>query len=195
VSANKNATNWLEPFEQYLLESGLAPATIASYMTDVKLFYHALQKPVTACDVTRFDVLSYKQQLLDQRTAVATINKKVNSLQAFNQFLNVKGARKEVFISLRKDKIKVAAGSEDEVEVLTEAETNRLLAYLEQTGHRLRNRLIIHLLLYTGLRVSELCAVKLADVDRLGATIRVIGKGGTYREVPLRPGVVDLIQQ
>jgi site-specific recombinase XerD len=37
--------------------------------------------------------------------------------------------------------------------------------------------------------------VKQADVDRLGATIRIIGKGGTYREVPLRPGVVDLIQQ
>lgn len=49
-----------------------------------------------------------------------------------------------------------------------------------------RNRMIILLVLYTGLRVSELCGIKVKNVDFLTAHLKVFGKGGKVREVPLK---------
>lgn len=58
----------------------------------------------------------------------------------------------------------------------------------------LRNKLIIYLLLYTGVRVSELVNIKLADVDVLTSSLTVIGKGGKQRQIGLRSDVLQLIQ-
>jgi len=48
-----------------------------------------------------------------------------------------------------------------------------------------RNRAILWLLLDTGLQVSELCGVRIADVDRAGGTVTVCGKRGRPRTFPL----------
>ena len=53
------------------------------------------------------------------------------------------------------------------------------------TGLTARNRAILWLLLDTGLQVSELCGLHLADVDRTGATVTVRGKKGHLRALPL----------
>jgi site-specific recombinase XerD len=59
----------------------------------------------------------------------------------------------------------------------------------EQGGHNagmtLRNRAILWLMLDTGLQVSELCGLRLADVDRTSGTVTVHGKRGHTRTVPL----------
>ncbi len=52
-------------------------------------------------------------------------------------------------------------------------------------GMTARNRAILWLLLDTGLQVSELCGLRLADVDRASGTVTVRGKGGQIRTVPL----------
>jgi integrase/recombinase XerC len=48
----------------------------------------------------------------------------------------------------------------------------------------LRDRLIVELLYATGIRVGELCAVDIDDVDRERRLVRVLGKGGKQRVVP-----------
>lgn len=58
----------------------------------------------------------------------------------------------------------------------TDARTARALA--------LRDRLVLELLYASGVRVSELCGLDLADVDRERRVIRVLGKGRTERSVP-----------
>jgi site-specific recombinase XerD len=65
-------------------------------------------------DIKRFYVASYKNHLMDNKYVVATINKKINSLQAFNLFLIERKLTTEQVVTLRKDRIKVAAGSEGE---------------------------------------------------------------------------------
>ncbi|WP_433947729.1 tyrosine-type recombinase/integrase [Brevibacillus agri] len=98
-------------------------------------------------------------------------------------------------VTLRKDRIKVAAGSEGEVEVFSEQEVSQLLFFTQDESKvSLRNRLIVWLLLYTGVRVSELCGIQLRDFDYLTNILRVTGKGGKYREIPLRSDLVDLIK-
>src|SRR5438067_7341976 len=51
-----------------------------------------------------------------------------------------------------------------------------------------RNRAILWLLLDTGLQVSELCRLRLADVDRAGGTVTVRGKRGRSRTLSLSAG-------
>ena len=52
-------------------------------------------------------------------------------------------------------------------------------------GMAARNRAILWLLLDTGLQVSELCGLRLTDVDRAGGTVTVRGKKGHLRTFPL----------
>ncbi|WP_411502724.1 tyrosine-type recombinase/integrase [Brevibacillus centrosporus] len=188
----------IQQFEQYLVENGIASKTIESYVGDVKGFCVFLEgmgveQPT---DLKRFYVSSYKSHLMENKYAVATINKKINSLQAFNLFLIDRKLTTEQVVTLRKDRIKVAAGSEGEVEVFSEQEVNQLLFFVQDRSKvSLRNHLIVWLLLYTGVRVSELCGIQLNDLDYLTNTLRVTGKGGKYREIPLRPDLVDLIKE
>ena len=188
----------IQQFEQYLVENGIAPKTIESYVGDVKAFaaYLAGMGVENPADLKRFYIASYKNHLNESKYAVATINKKINSLQAYNLFLIERQLATELVVTLKKDRIKVAAGSEGEVEVFTEQEVNQLLFFVQDEKRvSLRNRLIVWLLLYTGVRVSELCGIQLSDIDYLTNTLRVTGKGGKYREIPLRSDLVDLIKE
>ncbi len=73
--------------------------------------------------------------------------------------------------------------------VVTEAQVNLILEKAEQlatpdTPSTHRDWVILELLYATGIRVSELCSIRLSDVDREGNTLRVIGKGNKERTVP-----------
>lgn len=55
--------------------------------------------------------------------------------------------------------------------------------------------MIVYLLLYTGIRVSELVSIQLKDIDVLTSTLKVVGKGGKHREIGLREDVLQLVQR
>jgi len=166
----------ISQFEQYLVENGIAPKTIESYVGDVKGFaeYLAGMGVDDPADLKRFYVAIYKNHLIEAKYKVATINKKINSLQAFNLFLIKRKLATDQVVTLKRDRIKVAAGSEGEVEVFSEQEVSQLLFFVQDRSRvSLRNQLIVHLLLYTGVRVSELCGIQLGDIDYLTSTLRV----------------------
>ena len=69
---------------------------------------------------------------------------------------------------------------------LSEAEVAALIAVV--VGHDAlarRDRAILEVLYGTGLRISELVGLSLGDLDLAGGTLRVLGKGGKERVVPL----------
>jgi integrase/recombinase XerD len=186
-----------EDFKMSLIEDGKSPKTIESYVGDIKAFKEFLESKGVEFNGTlqRFYVVSYKNFLVDSNYEVATINKRINSIHALNRYLVVTGAMKEIVVENSKDRVKLAYGSERHAEVLTDKQVERILFYIQNDEKvSKRNRMIILLLLYTGLRVSELCDIKVKNIDFLTAQLKVFGKGGKVREVPLKSEVVDAIK-
>ncbi|RKQ12142.1 tyrosine-type recombinase/integrase [Ureibacillus endophyticus] len=183
--------NILESFQQWLLEDGKAVATIESYMNDIRKFNDYLVEK--DCDpevlLSRFYFTSYMKHL--EGMAVSTRNKKVNSLKVYNDYLFKSRLVDDIFISIKRDKVKVAHGSEAEVSILNDQQVEQFLFHLEKETQR--NKLIGYLLLYTGIRVSELVNIKITDVDQLTSHLTVKGKG-KFREIPLRKDVLEAIQ-
>ncbi|MBB6176025.1 site-specific recombinase XerD [Anoxybacillus tengchongensis] len=187
----------IEKFERWLFAEGKAPKTIESYVNDVKGFQSYLQEKLKDMPVlSRFSFVKYKEHLMKEGYAVSTINKKINSLKVYNDFLRTEGIVNESFIQLKRDRIKIADGSEETVDALTEEQVEKLLFYVEDRRKvTLRNKLIVYLLLYTGVRVSELVGIQIADIDFLTSSLKVTGKGGKRREIGLRQDVLYLIRQ
>lgn len=185
-------------FEEALVADGKAAKTLESYVGDIRAFLQWVETKGNSFtgNLKRFHITSYRNYLVQEGYEINTINKKINSLQCFNQFLIDRGYLKEQVVDLKKDKVKVAAGSERDVEVFTDTEIEKLLFYIQSEEVLSRDRLIILLLLYTGIRVSELVNIKLKDVDVLAMNLTVAwGKGGKRREVPLKGEVIESIKE
>ncbi|MGV3265856.1 tyrosine-type recombinase/integrase [Cytobacillus pseudoceanisediminis] len=187
----------VQEFKRWLTEEGRASKTIESYVGDVNGFnIYLKEKAVEELQpLSRFSFVRYKQQLLEKQFAIATINKKINSLKVYNDFLLKNGYVEDNYIQLKKDQVKIASGSEHVVTALSEEEVEKLLFFLEDSKKvSQRNKLIAYLLLYTGVRVTELVSIKLTEIDVLAATLTVRGKGGKIREISLRQDVLQLIK-
>ncbi|WP_035284491.1 MULTISPECIES: tyrosine-type recombinase/integrase [unclassified Clostridium] len=180
------------------MEDGKSTNTIQSYVGDITAFLKYLGTMGVEFDgvLKRFYVTSYKNYLVDNSYEPATINKKVNSIQAFNNFLIAKGYMQENVIDLKKDRVKIASGSEHQVEVYTDNQLERIQFYIQNSKKvSLRDKMIIQILMFTGVRVSELCDINLKNIDFLLSQIKIIGKGGKVREVPVKFEVMDTIQE
>lgn len=111
----------IEDFKMSLIEDGKSPKTIESYVGDIKAFKEFLTAKGVDFNRTlqRFYVVSYKNFLVESNYEVATINKKINSIHALNRYLIVTGGMKEIVVENSKDRVKIAYGSEKQVDVYT----------------------------------------------------------------------------
>jgi integrase/recombinase XerD len=148
--------NHIQAFESYLSNNGKANKTIESYTGDVKGYFRYLSdKNITfKGNLNRFSINSYKKYLLDNHYEPTTINKKLNSLQSFNIQLIDSGAMTDMVINLARDRIKIAKGSEHQVQVYLDNYIDALMFHLETKPKSLRDKVMVQLLLYTGVRVS-----------------------------------------
>jgi integrase/recombinase XerC len=189
-------------FREYLaVERGYSPRTVTSYVSDVEALRGFL--PATSSP-ERLTVASVRSQLaeLTGRNQAATIGRKLSSLRAFFRFLHkrgvVDGNPAQAVRGPKKKKGLPRALDVDDAFRLVEAPVKvpvtpgRRLSDRELSRHReLRKRdaALLELLYGTGLRVSELCALDLGDVDRQRYQTPMVlvkhGKGGKSREVPL----------
>lgn len=92
------------------------------------------------------------------------------------------------------DEIKVPKVKRPLPKVLTLNEVLSLLDSNATTPKELRDNAIVHVLFSSGLRVSEVVALELGDVDFSDRTIRVVGKGQKERVVPCSTTALEAIQ-
>jgi len=185
--------NYLPLFLQYLtVELGLSANTRNSYERDIILLGKALQKKEISelLEVKRPELIAYLDQLKQLGRAAATIARKLAAIKAFYRFLSDEGYIEnnpaEVIEAANKGLHLPKALTVEEVEGLLE-EPN--LGTLE--GYR--DKTMLEVLYATGMRVSELISVPLANVNLQMQYIIVMGKGSKERMVPLGKAAVKYL--
>ncbi|TCI71232.1 hypothetical protein EVJ22_08040 [Exiguobacterium sp. SH0S7] len=125
----------IENFMVWLINRSLAEMAIESYTRDVRGYSRFVKgktrNEAQAHELTRFHFLRYRDALVVEPSTVVTINKKINRLKVYNDYLNEKGIVEEVCIDLKRDRIRLASGSDHQVTALSEREVERLLFSLK----------------------------------------------------------------
>ena len=170
--------NILNEYLDYLEKiKGYSKNTIISYKTDINnyLNYHENKNN------KYYDLEDYIQYLSKNRYAKTTINRKIISISNFFKWCNNK---KNLDINELK-KIKSLKTEKKLPTVLTSNYINKLLDTIPiSTTKEVRDRSIIELLYSSGLRVSELCNLKIVDIKN-NKSIKVLGKGNKVRILPV----------
>lgn len=177
----------LEIFEKNMREEGRSPNTIKNYLADIKHFqeFVGVHTGDGVSAATQNTLKKFVQHLKKSGLAVSTINRRIQSLRTFYNVLIKEGYRSDNPLDGIKP-LKVAKQNETkwlerhQVRAIFEA----IDEYPQGEDKRIRDRAIISVLVNTGLRVSELCNLKLEHLDFENGIIEVIGKGSKYRKVP-----------
>ena len=168
-------------------ETGISPLTVQGYLSDLVKFADwfriSIGEAFTPSGVTPVDVRNYKSYLQTvKKFKPATINRRLASLRVFFTWAVNEGLVTDTPIRVHNvEELPTAPKSLDE-------RTYSKLLRMAQRGGDKRTIAIIQLLRHTGLRVAELCNLRLTDLtlsDRKGKVVVYLGKGSRYREVPL----------
>jgi site-specific recombinase XerD len=178
------ARHALEAFVAHLRdERGLSANTVAAYRRDMTQFLQFAGRGGVA-DPAQVEPLLLRRFLALQRTrglAPASIARKAAALRSGFRFM----ARRGLVSDDPAAGLGVPRGPKRLPVVLKPGQVDRLLAGPEPVDPAgLRDRAILELLYATGIRVGELCGLRLGDVDLAADTVRVLGKGAKERVVP-----------
>ena len=166
----------------------VAPRTRLSYRSDLAVFARwfesTLNEPFSAKAVTPTDLRDYRGYLLTvARRKPATVNRHLAALRKFCVWAKATGRITE----LPSDGVRGVDAAPRAPKALEKRELDKLIRTVEKEQQK-RDLAIVLTLRHTGLRVSELCALRLGDVElgeRKGSVTVRAGKGGKYRIVPL----------
>jgi len=176
------------------LEDGLAKNTLEAYRRDLSQFATWLEaqhrKALISAD--QADIQSYLGYQFRKKTRATSVARLLSALKRFYRYCLRQG-RIKADPTLRIDSPKLPRGLPKS---LTEEDVENLLAAptVEKTLG-LRDKAMLETLYASGLRVSELVALKLGQVSQDMGVVRVIGKGSKERLVPLGEEAIAWIRQ
>jgi site-specific recombinase XerD len=172
--------------ERYLASPALSESTRRAYRVDVEEFASWLESRGTSLDAVDVRTLAaYAAELgtaragrTPRRLAPATIARKLAAVRAFLRFTLGPARVPDARLAPRRPRRLPVAPKREEVD-----------AELERLGSegplQTRNRALAELIYSAGLRSREAVDLNLADADFDGESVRVLGKGGKERVVPL----------
>ncbi|HYY79624.1 MAG TPA: tyrosine recombinase XerC [Actinomycetes bacterium] len=163
-------------------ERGLSVHTVAAYQRDVAQFL-AFAARAGVADPAAVEPLLLRRFLALQRTrglAAASLARKAAALRSCFRYL----ARRGLVAADPAAGLGTPRGARRLPVVLKTGQVDRLLDGPAGDPVGLRDRAILELLYATGIRVGELCGLRLGDVDLAADTVRVLGKGARERQVP-----------
>lgn len=171
----------IDPFlDAVWAERGLAAQTLEAYRQDLQQF--ALAVGEHSLPIARSQVMDYLSLRLRRGAAVSSVTRQVSCLRQFFAWVQRQGYQKDnPMVDLQPP-----ARIRHLPHLLSESEVRRLLVQPDaETPLGLRDRAILEMLYATGMRVSELVGLELARLNLVRGLVRVIGKGGRERLVPL----------
>jgi integrase/recombinase XerC len=195
----------IEKFLSYLRSvRNASPLTIYGYETDLSQFLEYLSppesQPLTPAQIDHRMIREFLGRLHDLQLQKSSIARKLSTLRSFFKFCAREGlvrdnpARLVATPKLPK-RLPTVLGAEEMnafLDQIAKAESERPPRAAKRTRQseadaRLllpRDRAILELLYASGLRVSELTGLNLADIDRKEQMLRVTGKGNKERIIP-----------
>lgn len=174
---------WLAPFEGYLQnERRLSANTVAAYGADIKAYLAFLNaQNMTPAQATADSIRAYLNQLDRDKLSARSRARKLSAIKLFHKFLRLHGlASNNPADQLGGPKLAKALPKSLDlpaVEALLNAPD-----VTQPLG--LRDKAMLECLYASGLRVSELVALPLANVRREERFVVVLGKGSKERAVP-----------
>jgi integrase/recombinase XerD len=177
-------------FLSYLrVERGLSENSILAYSFDIKDFQeYAGPGPIDGADPAV--VSGYMDHLAQHGLSSRTTARRLSALRTFFRFLQNEGRLDADPTAL----VHAPRQWQTLPKYLTSNEIATLLD-LPDTAHPLgkRDKAMLELLYSSGLRVSELCALKMQDFNDDLGFVRVFGKGGKHRMVPVGKAAMKAI--
>ena len=175
------------------VEKGLSPNTLASYARDLaKLESWAKQRNRRLPELARKDLREWIARLSRDGLAPSSISRAVSAARGFFRFLMLDGHIKQH----PAEDLDTPQRFAYLPRFLSEQEMELLLAAPDiSTDAGVRDRAMLELMYATGLRVSELVALKLVDVDMHTGLIVCQGKGSKQRRVPIGKSAIHWLQR
>jgi integrase/recombinase XerC len=188
----------LRDFLDYLrLNRNASAHTVAAYDSDLSQFLAFVaqetgkRKNVAPGDLNLDLIRGFLGELHRQGQARASVARKVSALRTFVRYL-----RREGWIDSDPAALAVSPKREQKIPAhLSVDEMSRLLEMPDvSTPLGCRDRAILELFYASGLRLSELVAVDLEDIDLPGRVVRAMGKGRKERLVPFNVSAAKAIR-
>lgn len=181
----------LEQFLHYLsVEKGLSRNTVESYERDLrKYFTHVGTREPDR--ITQKDVVSFLARLADEGISTPSTARHLSAVRGFHKYLLTDGhATTDPTVNVETPK-----GWRRLPKTLPAAEVESLLSQPDlSTPIGLRDKAMLELLYATGLRVSELVGLRLADINLERGFVVVVGKGSKERVVPLGDSAAESVK-
>jgi integrase/recombinase XerD len=176
---------WIDGFRDYLVvESGTSPNTVDNYLRDVRRFgTYMVARGVNDPDgVTPKLLREFAFHLKDLGLAVTSIRRQISALRTYFRFLVGEG-------HVRRNptaQIETPKGWRTLPAVLTVSEIEALLGAPDPDEPLAwRDRALLEVAYGTGVRVSELVGLTIPDLLFEDGLVRVLGKGGKERLIPI----------
>jgi len=175
----------VDAFLGYLVvERGSSTHTIEAYARDLAMYGRVLgdRGIRDARSITREDVSAFVVALRSLGLAPATVQRRVAAVKSFHRF----AVREGLVETQPTSEIPLPKIPERLPDVVSIDDVERLLSQPFLDGPSgMRDIAILEVLYGCGLRVSELTGLEVSDVDLQRGFLRVLGKGGKERVVPI----------
>jgi integrase/recombinase XerD len=173
-----------------LLAARRSPRTVEAYRRDLARLSEFLGKPIAKATVEELE--RYTAQLRADGLAATTIARRTSASRTFFRHLQLLGVRDDNPAA----ELKLPRRARKLPRTLSPGEAERLIAAANGiTPRALRDRALVELLYGAGLRVSEAVGIEKGGIDLDDRLVRVTGKGGKERIVPVGRPAVDALRR
>ncbi len=180
-------------YRQYLrLEKSLSDNTVMAYTNDLdKLLYYLEEEKINILDVSLEDLEHFSAGLRDIGISPRSQARILSGIRTFFHFLLIEDyIRQDPSELLESPQI-----GKHLPDILSVEEIDNLISAIDRsTREGQRNCAILETLYSCGLRVSELCNLKISDLYLNDGFIKVEGKGSKQRLVPISPRAIEEIK-
>jgi integrase/recombinase XerD len=173
-----------------LLGASRAPRTVEAYRRDLGLLSEYLGKPVATATLEELE--RYTASMRADGLAATTIARRTAAARSFFRHQQLLGARDDNPAAA----VKLPRRTKPLPKTLSPGEAERLIDAAKGTQPRnLRDQALVELMYGAGLRVSEAVGLEKSGVDLDDRLVRVTGKGGKERVVPIGRHAADAVRR